>query len=256
MKLLSWILFCLSALVLGACGAPFESGEFTSVDTAGAAPSTGGSESVAGAIGVGHAGSSAVGTGGAGGSSNAAGAPATAGSSGNDDAAGAAGAAPSYDPPPCSSPKDVTGGYDGSLNTMPVCLRTKEPLNTIACSNWDNRTITVNSVPVTCGEPADIPQRADGYTYIELGGGTSSAATVRWFLTAPSPDACGSRHWVDGDLYAQGEIMLGVCSAPGSAKSCVLGTTYAFACSGLKCGSVQPGGNDWASTWMLLSSCG
>jgi hypothetical protein len=249
----------LIGLVLGlaACGAPFTANEFTPSGEAGAqtigsgAGQGGDSSGSAGAAGAVHDPMARAGAGGA-----AAGAPSV-------DFAGAAGAVPDaiptpYVPLPCSSERNVSGGYDSSFNTVPACLRTREALNTVGCTNWDHRSITVNGVIATCGVPLTFPPSADGYTYIDLGPGSAGDAAIRWFLTAPAPNACSARQWVQGDLYAPGEIMVGVCDAPGSTKSCELGKTYAFYCSDSStnhCSETGPGANGWISVWTLVSIC-
>lgn len=247
MKTLSLVLLAMVAIVLGACGAPFDAGSFTRTGAAGTQ-----------ALGSG------AGSGGAASAAGSGGAPdpmARAGASGAPDvidssSAGAPAAEPPFIPPACSSEKQVTGGYYGDLTTAPACLRTKEALNTIACGSWDNRSITVNGVPATCGVPLSFPPSADSFIYLAFGPGTSASVTIRWFLTAPSPQACQSRWWAQGDLYSPGEIMLEACDAPGSTSACELGKTYAFSCSGMSCSDTQPGGSGWTATWQIVTECG
>ncbi len=248
MKILILASLVVLALGLSACGEPFQASDFTSLSDAGA-----------NAIGSG------AGFGGAAGAAGAGVAPDPMASAGSGGKAGEAGASGSGGASPpvlttyfCSPSKDVTGGYE-ALNPEPSCLRTKEALNTIGCTHWDNRSILVNGVPATCGVPVDFPVRQDGYTYLTLGAGSGPAAAVRWFLTMPTPTPCAARTWQVGDLYAQGQVMRDACdtaSAPVGGEACAVGREYAFSCSGLRCSTIQPGGNDWASTWALVAACG
>ncbi len=247
-------------LFLGACGAPFTSSPFTSTEevagaqTIGSGAGSGGDSSQSGAGGA----PDPMARAGSGGSAG------VAGEAGSIDAAGAAGAPAEpppvlYTPPACSTEQNVTGGYDSSLSAAPACLRTREALNTIACTNYDGRSITVNGVPAVCGVPQAFSESVDGYKYIALGAGTAGNFAIRWFLTAPVPNPCAARSWVEGDLYAPGEIMIGACDAPGSQKSCELGKSYAFACAedpGTHCSSVGPGAIGWTSVWTLIRVCG
>jgi len=249
----SLFLVCL-IVAMTACGAPFTAESFTDSGSAGAigapaAPSAGAAgaeprEDAGGATSIPLESAGAAG---------AAGAP-DLGSAG----APSVDPPPLYTPPPCSTDQNVTGGYDGSLSAAPACLRTKEALNTVACANWDGRSITVNGAAATCGVPLSFPESVDGFTYIDLGPGTSSGVALRWFLTAPAPNPCDARWWTQGDLYAPNEIMLDVCDAPGSEKSCELGKTYAFSCLDTptsRCTSTGPGASGWTSSWALVTLC-
>lgn len=232
------LVLALMMLTLMACGgAPFEAAPGDS-SAAGSALSP----SEAGEPGAGQAGAE----------------PTLAGSGGSSGAAGSAGSggAPERLPPAaCTSPLDVEGGYDGSLTTAPVCLRTKEALNTIACTYPDGRSIEVNGSAVTCGARSELPGAIAGYNYIVLGQGSNPAMAIRWFMTLPTATPCSARYWASGDLYAPGEVMLGVCSAPGTVSACSIGQAYAFSCQGTRCSSVQPGGNDWQAEWTLQAEC-
>ena len=56
----------------------------------------------------------------------------------------------------------MTGGNSmGFATTGPVCLRTNEPLNTVGCSNFAGRSLSVNGMPVTCTDntPAKAPRK-------------------------------------------------------------------------------------------------
>lgn len=254
MKNLPLILLGLIAWALTACGAPFQA-NFSDLSEAGspAIGSGAGSGGASSAAGAGVAPDPMAGAG----EGGAAGAAADPGL-GDAGVAGSGGAPPVVTDYFCSAAQEVTGGYQ-ALSPGAACLRTKEAINTVGCAHWDNRALLVNGVPATCGVPQAFPVRADGFTYLTLGPGSSGAAAIRWFLSDPAPDPCAARTWQAGDLYAPGEIMLDACDAPGatgSAEACTLGTVNAWACSGLKCTSVQPGGNDWASTWRLVTTCG
>jgi hypothetical protein len=145
----------------------------------GAGTASGGASGHAGAGGAaigGHSGTSS------GGASGAAG----AGKAGASGAAGAAGSAGGSSGGPCMNPKDVTGGNSmGFATTGPVCLRTSEPLNTVGCSNFAGRTLSVNGMPVTCTDnaPAKGPfaPAIDGYTYFDVSAGTLEYASVFWY---------------------------------------------------------------------------
>jgi len=250
MKNLPLILLCLLGWVMSACGAPFQA-DFSDLSGAGSpaigsGAGSGGASSAAGA-GVAPDPMAGAGEGGAGGATD----PGIG-------EAGAGAAPPVVTTYFCSGAQEVTGGYM-ALPPGAVCLRTKEALNTVGCTHWDARSLLVNGVPATCGVPQAFPVRADGFTYLTIGAGPSGAVAIRWFLTDPAPNPCAARTWQAGDLYAPGEIMRDACdaaNAQGSAQACTLGTLNAWACSGLKCSSLQPGGNDWATTWRLVAPCG
>ncbi len=237
MKIVALIL---TAWLLSACGAPFEPADL------------GPSSAVAGSPGLGAAGApdasagapSEAGSGGRGGAQAAGGAPA------GGSAAGGAQAGL-----PCSGAALVTGGY-ASLGTAATCLRTKEALNTLGCSNADGRSLSVNGMPVTCGDPFTPPPRIDGYNYIAVGAGPSSVMTLRWFLTAPSSEACAARYWALGEQFAAGQLALEICNAPGKNSACALGQEAAFSCVGTRCSNVAPGGNNWQDEWVLVTVCG
>jgi hypothetical protein len=76
----------------------------------------------------------------------------------------------------CSNPTTFTN-QSGNFNTTgAVCLRTSQPVNGWGCSNFDGRTVRVNSGPAvsTCGGGPIAPS-ADGFTYFMV-----SAGTIAW----------------------------------------------------------------------------
>lgn len=235
-------------------GAKFAAGEAGAPETAPAAGEAGAAADGGALSTGGHSGAPS-----AGGASGAAGGASHAGSGGGSgvSGSGSAGSA-AYPDPPCSPwiEGDPSGAYD--IRTMAaVCLRISAPINTVSCTDWvDNRSITVNGVPAACRVPQAFPVRADGFTFIAVGPGTSNMAPlIRWYLTAPTPAACGAREWVIADPYAPGEIMTGRCDDTGGG-ACALGEKAAFSCSDLgTCTSQQPGAAGWPATWKLEAHC-
>ena len=255
----------LLTLTLAACGSPFSaapvgagSGGAGTGPYAGASSALPDTQNAAGAMESGGGGEAGAlpgptvgGESPGGGAAGAGGAVASAG----------AGGAVAYVPPPCSpvTQGDSTGYL--ALGIMPVCLRVTTPINTIGCAlGWDNRSIRVNGATATCEVTQDFPSRGDGAYFIELGsaptGSIGTAAAIRWFLTAPSPQACAARVWELGDRYYPGEINVSTCDEP-EGSGCVLGEPVAFSCSGSACSSVQPGGSgsNWTATWKLEARC-
>jgi endoglucanase len=76
---------------------------------------------------------------------------------------------------------DVTGGNSGNLGTGEVCLRTMEPFNTVGCSNFTGRTLTVNGVAATCGTKMTFPAAIGGYNYFEISAGGVTYASIFWY---------------------------------------------------------------------------
>ena len=153
----------------GAPGAGAPSAGAQSGGASGGAVSHGGA---AGAPSGGHSGTSSGGVAGAlGGASGAAGVSGSAGS-GGDTSTG-----------PCANPKDVTGGNSMNFGTLDgVCLRTKDPFNTIGCSNFDGRTIKVNGTLAPCtGMKATFAPAIDGWNYFDVSAGTLVYASFNWY---------------------------------------------------------------------------
>ncbi len=82
---------------------------------------------------------------------------------------------------PCSNPITFTG-QSGNFNTTgAVCLRTSATVNGWGCSNFDGRTVKVNtgSATSTCGAgPFPLGKSADGYTYFTVTAGTYPWASL------------------------------------------------------------------------------
>jgi endoglucanase len=75
--------------------------------------------------------------------------------------------------PVCSNPITFTS-QSGNFNTTgPICLRTSLAVSGWGCSNFDGRTVSVNSQPPTstCGGGTPITPSADGFTYFIITAG-------------------------------------------------------------------------------------
>ncbi|MET0791145.1 MAG: hypothetical protein ABW061_06450 [Polyangiaceae bacterium] len=130
----------------------------------------------------GHAG--ATSTGGKGGTSSG-GATGTAGKGGATGVAGAGTGGSSAGAPstgPCADPKDLTGGKSDAVGTGAGCFRTTEKFNSLGCSNFTGRTITVNGMLNACSGTKDTFAPAiDGYNYFEVSAGGVAYASFYWF---------------------------------------------------------------------------
>ena len=190
-------------------GAGSESGGGAGLEEAGGAPEAGAPQQQAGApasAGKGGAGKGGSGSGGAVGSAGAVGRAGSAsggsvgvsgsnmggragtGSGAGASAAGGDGTAGGGTTGPCESPKDVTGGQSGNLNTAgPACLRTKDKFSVIGCTNWAGRTLKVNAVVVVCTDTmtamGPFAAAIDGWNYFDVSAGSNTSANFYWYST-------------------------------------------------------------------------
>ena len=154
----------------------------------GGAPSAGGSTSVGGRAG----GNAAVGgapptggtalTGGTATGGTDTGGQATGGTSAGGMVTGGTSTGGSSGGEPCSPATDQIDGNCREFGTTgAVCLRTSATILGWGCTNFGSRTVQVNNVSVSCGDPTLPTRWTDGYYYFSVSAGEYSYACIFWW---------------------------------------------------------------------------
>jgi hypothetical protein len=82
---------------------------------------------------------------------------------------------------PCTPSATITGGQSGNFNTAgPYCFRTPDNIAGWGCSNFNGRSIAVNSVVTSCSS-MPLPIKFNGYYYFQASAGTFPWASIYWW---------------------------------------------------------------------------
>jgi len=82
---------------------------------------------------------------------------------------------------PCTPSATITGGQSGNFNTAgPYCFRTPDNIVGWGCSNFNGRSIAINSVVTSCSS-MPLPIKFNGYYYFQASAGVFPWASIYWW---------------------------------------------------------------------------
>lgn len=87
-----------------------------------------------------------------------------------------------------NNPGEGGSGHPAAANTKEAfCIVTCDPVAGWGCSNFEGRTVTVNSAAATCG--ATLTAK-DGYYVFRVSAGTNTSAALYWWVTTNWATSC------------------------------------------------------------------